>query len=86
MKDLTFVEGVCVDGLHLPSGYSSSNTKGSLSVSGTIIETNITAEQNTKSDQVSSNNPDYLLYAIVAVVVVLIAIATVIALSRIKNK
>jgi YVTN family beta-propeller protein len=65
--------------IHLPSGYSSNNTKRSLSISGTSMQASVTAKQ------VSTRSSDYLLYAIVAVVII-VALGAVIESHRRRNK
>ncbi|MEM3908225.1 MAG: hypothetical protein QXZ17_15420, partial [Nitrososphaerota archaeon] len=61
--------------VHLPSGYTSSSAKGSITVSGTSATAAITAQSQT----------NYLLY-VVAVILAVAIIAAGIAVTRRKKK
>jgi hypothetical protein len=62
--------------VHLPSGYTSSNAKGSTTVSGASTTAAITAQQPT----------NYLLYIIIVIVVIIAVLGVVMAMRRGKNK
>jgi hypothetical protein len=65
--------------IHLPSGYTSSNSKGSLNVSGASVTSPIAAKQ------VSIISSDYIIYAIVAVVIVIAVVGAILAMNRKKK-
>jgi YVTN family beta-propeller protein len=62
--------------VHLPSGYTSSNTKGSKTVSGASATAVITVQPST----------NYLLYIIIVIVVIIVVIGVVMVMRRGKNK
>ncbi|MEM4114820.1 MAG: hypothetical protein QXP59_02280, partial [Saccharolobus sp.] len=62
--------------VHLPSGYTSSNAKGSVSVSGAPVSATISAQPPT----------NYLLYVIILIVVIIAIVSVVIAMRRGKKK
>ncbi|MEM3549449.1 MAG: hypothetical protein QXJ23_10650, partial [Thermofilum sp.] len=62
--------------VHLPSGYTSSNAKGSVSVSGAPVSVTISAQPPT----------NYLLYVIILIVVIIAVVGVVIAMRRGKKK
>ncbi len=62
--------------VHLPSGYTSSNAKGSTTVSGTSATAAITAQPPT----------NYLLYIIIVIVVIIVVLGVVMAMRKGKNK
>ncbi len=65
--------------VHLPSGYTSSNSKGTLNVSGASLTSSIAAKQVSTT---GSNTTDYLIYAIVAVIIVIAVMGVVFAMRR----
>ncbi|MEM4056922.1 MAG: hypothetical protein QW578_07790, partial [Thermoplasmatales archaeon] len=62
--------------VHLPSGYTSSNAKGSVSVSGAPVSVTISAQPPT----------NYLLYVIILIVVIIAVLGVVIAMRQGKKK
>ncbi|MGC8673458.1 MAG: hypothetical protein ACP5TO_08200, partial [Thermoplasmata archaeon] len=62
--------------IHLPSGYQSTSTKGSISVSGNSAIASFTAQQTT----------NYLLIGIIAVIVVIAIVAGIVFMRRGKSK
>ena len=66
--------------VHLPSGYSSNNMKGSMSVTGTSVLAKVNAQQVTKP------TIDYLLYAIIAIVIIVAIIGALVVTQRGKKK
>jgi ABC-type transport system substrate-binding protein len=75
---ITFNEpnGIYTYIIHLPSGYQSTSTKGSISVSGNSALASFTAQQ--------TNN--YLLIGIIAVIVVIAIVCGIIFMKRGKNR
>ena len=67
--------------VHLPSGYTTNNNKGTMSVSGAPRASSIAVQRVTST---SSNS--YLIYAIVAIAVIVAILGALVALNRRKKQ
>lgn len=68
--------------IRLPSGYTSSNSKGTLNVSGVLVTSLIAARQ---INATSSNTTNYLMYGITAVAIIIAVAGAIFAMRRKKS-
>ena len=80
---ITFTEpnGTYTYTLHLPSGYTTNNQKGNITVSGQSMTSSINAKQSSSSSS-NSLSSNYSILIIIGMVIIIVAVIAVMAMRR----